>query len=53
MAAVPRVRPRLRTTWFVFPASGLEDVRRPAGHVDDVEVVVREHPDRAIPGEPM
>ncbi len=53
MAAVPRLRPRIGTTSFVFPASWAENVRRLAGRVDDVEILVFEHPDRAIPGEPM
>ncbi len=53
MAAVPRVRPRIGRTSFALPASRLEDVRRRAGRVDDVGILVLERPDRAAPGEPM
>ncbi len=53
MAAVPRVRPRIGRTSFALPPSWLEDVRRRAGDVDDVEILVLERPHRAAPREPM
>jgi len=49
MAAVPRVRPRIGTTSFVFPASWIENVRRLARRVEDIEILVFERPERAGP----
>lgn len=44
MAAVPRPRPRIGTTSFVFPAGWLDNVRRLAGRVEDVQVLLFERP---------
>src|SRR5512138_2703338 len=45
MAPVPpRTRPRIGTTSFVFPAGWLANVRRLAGRVDDVEILMFERP---------
>jgi sugar phosphate isomerase/epimerase len=44
MAAVPRPRTRIGTTSFVHSAGWLENVRRLAGRVDDVEILVFERP---------
>jgi sugar phosphate isomerase/epimerase len=45
MAAVlARPRPRIGTTSFVFPAGWLDNVRRLAGRVEDVEILLFERP---------
>ncbi len=49
MRAVPRARLRIGTTSFVHPAGWAENVRRLAGRVEDVELLVFERPGPAGP----
>jgi sugar phosphate isomerase/epimerase len=43
-AVLQRSSPRIGTTSFVFPAGWLENVRRLAGRVEDVEILLFERP---------
>lgn len=49
MRAVPRARLRIGTTSFVHPAGWAENVRRLAGRVEDIELLIFERPGPAGP----